>query len=495
VKRVLLAGVGTLVAASALLYWTRPERRGTLPVLTWVTTDDPVKRETAALFRTWRAAQGLPPCEVQIDHASGMSSSGTAPPKVLIQGIVGLGGDLMDVTYLELFQKTGMLTDLTAAARRGGFGVDRTYPAIRGDFLIGGRQYGFPRNVDAEMLWVNRDTFKRYGIPEPSTRWDWDQFEQLGRRFVAAANPPGSRHRVFFLSSLEPVVIRRGLGLATFNETMTRCTLDDPRNVEVMRRLYRWTIEERLMPTETEQRELASADTTELNGAFSGLASGQFGMINSYLWALIELRLMGNLNLKVVEPFNSGFPNTQVGGGSVTVFARSRHPELAFDFLRFLTSESFNLLVIHSGDGLPPVPAYARTDAFLHPPGHPGERGAQAAFLKAATEIGIAASKSPFVLSSIVQRVDIEEMEAMLANRLSPAEAARVTAQRINDEIAVTLREDGALAQLYAARQETQRQIDARRAVGRPVPAAWISDPFLLAYYRAHGWLEKEVAP
>ena len=490
-KGVFLVSLGALAAASGLLYWTQPERKSALPVLTWVTTDDPVKRETAALFTKWRAAQGLDPCELRIDHASGMTSSETAPPKQLIQGIAGLGGDLMDVSFLEIFQKSGMLTDLTEAARRGGFGVEKTYPAIRNDFLIGGRQYAFPRNVDVEMCWVNRDTFRHYGIPEPPSRWDWDQFESLGRRFVAAANPPGSRRRVFFLSALEPVVLRRGLGLATFNETMTRCMLDDPRNVAVMRRLYRWTVQERLMPTQTEQHELASADTNELNGALSGLASGQFGMIYHYLWALIELRPMGELRLKVVEPFTSGFPNTQIGGGGVAVFARSRHPELAFQFLRFLTSEPFNLLVVQSGDGLPPIPAFAKTDAFLHPPGHPGERGAQEAFARAGSEIGIAGSKSPFVLFSVVQRVDIEETEAMLAKRLSPADAARAMAQRINDEIATTLREDPALARLFAERTRIQQRIDARRAAGQPVPAAWISDPFHLAYYRAHGWLEK----
>lgn len=83
----------------------------------------------------------------------------------------------------------------------------------------------------------------------------------------------------------------------------------------------------------------------------------------------------------------------------------------------------------------------------------------------------------------------------MLARRLSPEDAARVTAERINAEIAYTVREDPELGQLLKEQQEIQRRIEARRAAGRPVPAAWISDPFHLAYYRARGWLEKEKAP
>jgi hypothetical protein len=48
---------------------------------------------------------------------------------------------------------------------------------------------------------------------------------------------------------------------------------------------------------------------------------------------------------------------------------------------------------------------------------------------------------------------------------------------------------------LYEERLELQRTIEARRAAGQAVPAAWVTDPFHQAYYRAHGWLEEEAKP
>ena len=490
VKRTFLACLLALTAASVLLYRTLPEHRSPVPVIHWATQDDPVKRETVALFGQWLRDRGLPPIDLRIDH------SNQDTMKKLVQGVSGVGDDLLDLYFgeLEIIQATGMLTDLTDLAPREGYDLGKIYPAARSDCMVRSRQYGFPRNVDVTMCWVNRDTFARYGQPEPPTRWSWDEFEERGRRFVAAANPPGSHQRIFYINRVWPYVLRRGLGLSTFNESATRCTLDDPRNAEVLKRLYRWTVEQRLMPTDDEQRAMA-ADATGFDSSFALFAAGRFGMIYEGLWALIRLRPRGDFRLSAVEPFTGGFPNTELGCGSVVVYKGSKHPELARQFLQFLASEPFNLLVARSGDSLPTLPACAQTDAYLRPPDYPNDWGVKAAFAKAGREFAIAQSKSPFVLPIVAFRADTESLQAVLAGRLTPEEAGRSAAARINAEIALTVRQDAALAKLFAERTVLQQRIDARRAAGRPVPAAWISDPFHLAYYRAHGWLEKEAAP
>ena len=495
-KRTFLIALCVLTVASVALTLTLPGHQGTAPVLFWVTQNDPVKRETIALFGEWLAKQGLPPVEIRIDNTGQVKNGTTGEPKALIQGASGMGGDLIDVylNQMELFQATGMLTDVTDIAKEDGFDFSQTYPSIRSDILLQGRQYGFPRNVDVTMCWVNRDTFARYGIPEPPRRWSIEEFEALGKRFVAAANPPGSRNRVFFLNRVWPPTLRRGLGFTTFNETLTRCTLDDPRNVEVLKLIYRWTVEERLLPTHQEQEALA-ADATGWDSSFSLFAAGRFAVIYEGLWALIRLRPKGDLRLGAVEPFSGGFPNTEFGCGVVAIYAGTQHPAEARQFLRFLASDPFNRLIARSSDSLPPVPAYAQTDDYRRPPGHPGEAEVKDSFAAGGREIGIAQSKSPFVLPSIVYRIDTEAVEAMLAGRMTAEEAARTTAERINAEIALRVRQNPALQKLFAEREAIQRQLEARRAAGRPVPEAWLFDPFHLAYYRAHGWVEKEAAP
>ncbi len=495
-KRIFLLFLGGLTLAAGLLYWTLPEQRSGAPVLYWATQNDANKRETVALFQGWLARQGLPPVDLRIDNAGLEAGSPGGSPKVLVQGAAGMGGDLIDVyTYqLEMYQDAGMLMDLTDDAHRGGFSTDMIYPALRGDLVLDGRQYGFPRQSGVDMCWYNRATFERYRLPDPSPHWTWDEFEELGRRFVAATNPPGTRQRSYFIDRVWPPVLRRGLGLSTYNETGTRCTLDDPRAIEVLKRIYRWTIDERLMPTQQEQQALAS-DATGQNSAFALFATGRFAMLYEGLWASMELRRLGDLRLGAVEPFTAGFRNALAGNGTVAIYAGTRHRAQAEQFLQFLTSKPYNLFVARIGDSLPPVPAYARSEAYFHPAGQRNEWEARKVFSDATREIGIGGTTSPFVLPILAFRIDNENIEAMLTGLISPEEAARTTARRINDEIARRVRQDPKLQPLYAERKKIQEQIDARRAAGRPVPAAWISDPFLRAYYRAQGWLEKEAAP
>ncbi len=479
-----------LATASALLHWTLPEEQTTEPVIHWITQNDPVKRETIRLFRGWLADQGLPPIDLRIDNANqGLT-------KKLVQGVSGVGADVIDIYgwEFEILQATGMISDVTDDARRLGFGPDATYPAARTDIMLNGRQYGFPRNVDVTLCWVNRETFARHGIPEPPRRWTWEDFEDIGKRFVAAANPPGTRQRVYFLNLISRDVLRRGTGLSTFNETLTRCTLDDPRNVEVLSKVLQWTRVDRLMPTQEEAQSFA-ADAAGFDLWIALFARGQMGMLQVGRWALIRLRPRGQFSLAAVEPPHRGFPNTLLGGGLLGVYAGSRHRDLAVRFLQFLASEPFNMLIATSGDSLPPVPAYADTEAFRRPPDFPGEWGTHEVFSQAGAEIGISASRSPFVLPSLVQRVEQETYEAVLAGRLTPEQAARSAAARINAEIEITIRRDAELRAMFEERKRIQEEIEARRAQGLPVPESWLNDPFHLAYYRSHGWTEQEQSP
>ena len=493
-KRIFLIALCVLTAATAALYWTLPGRQSTVPVLYWITQVDPVKVETIALFKAWRHDRGLPPVEVRIDNVN------QDPTKKLAQGLAGVGADLFDIYVFEteLFAGSGMLMDVTDQGHALGFGPEATYPALYSDIVIGGRQYGFPRNAGGNMCWINQDTFARYGVPEPSYRWTWDEFEQLGRRLVTAANPPGTHQRVYFIQYINPMlmVLRRGLGLDVFNETMTRCTLDDPRNAEVMRRIHRWVAELHLVPTLAEQKAMA-ADAGRSNDEWFYLyANGRYAMLYVDRWALIRMRELGKLRSRVVEPFHSGYPNMEFGCGVISIYAGTKHPQEAVEFLQFLTSERFNLLIARSGDSLPPVPRYVHTDEFQRPPDHPEEWAMEQVFATAGSALDIAYPRSPFVQTGALYRpvtgIDNQVMDAVVAGRLAPEDAGRVEAARIDAEIALNVRADAGLRRHYDELVQVQQKIDARRALGQRVPAAWITNPFHRALYKARGWLEEE---
>lgn len=479
-----------LILGSTLLYWTLPGKQNELPVIYWITQDDHNKQEIVSVFREWLRDEGLPDVDLRIDNTNQDAT------KKLVQGVSGVGADLMDLYGFQqdLFPATGMLLDVTAEAKQLGFAASDTYPALRDEIVHDGRQYSFPRNTGVSLYWVNLGTFKRLGLPAPPSRWSPDEFEELGRKFVAAANPPGTRQRSYFVNGVSRDVMRRGLGLANFNETGTFCTLDDPRNVAVLERVRGWLLVDRLMPTKEEDAAMA-ADISGAGSMFSHFDSGRYGMIYCGHWAFIMIRPRGTFELAAAEPPQDGFPNTEMGGGSVGVYVGSKQREHATRFLQYLGSDHFNRLIVRQADSLAPLPRYAQTEEFLRPAGRENEWPVHQAFGRATAETGITVSKSPFVLQSVVYRLELETYEAMIAGRLTPAEAARLMAERINGEIQQAVHRDDRLRALYEKRVALQHRIEEKRAAGERVPDAWVTDAFHRAYYQAQGWLEPEAEP
>lgn len=491
-KHIFLGIIIALSVASLLLYMTSPNRASDVPVLSWITQDDEVKRETIVLFKEWLAENNLPPVEVRIDNTN------QGATKKLTQGLAGVGADILDIygNSIELFSSSGMLMDVTEKAQELGFSPEATYPALKSDLIYEGRQYGFPRNAGAAMYWINKDTFARYGIELPPHRWTWDDFERIGKAFVEAANPPGTRERVYFLKPSSNIVtmqeFRRGMGLSAYNETMTECILDDPRSVEVYRRIYRWVIEMKLIPTIADATAM-TADSAIAGGATFHLFSvGRYAMMNLPRWALIRLRPLGKLPLHVVEPPHTGYSNIVFGCGVIAAYTKTKYPEETARFMQFLTSERFNLLVARSGDSLPPVPEYTQSEEFLHDPDHPEEWQAGEVFSRAAPEIGIPTSRSPFLQTNVFVRIESQVQESLLAGRLTPEEAAKSQAERVNKAIQVTLSEDPRKKALYEELLEVQKKIDALKAANLPIPRSLITNPFHLKYYEHKGMLAEE---
>jgi multiple sugar transport system substrate-binding protein len=489
-KQFFLICVIGLSLASAALYWTIPGQSSDRPVIYWITQDDENKRAILTLWHEWRKDLNLPPVDLRIDN------SNQDPTKKLVQGLSGVGADIFDLYghEMDLFASTGMLADVTEEAVELGFSPAATYPNLKEDFIIGGRQYAFPRNAGVSLLWINRATFAKHGVPEPPARWTVDEFEALGKKFVAAANPPGTRQRSYFVNGLSRDVLRRGLGLANYNETGTRCTLDDPRNAAVLERYRQWVVEDRIIPSKEESSAM-SADISGDGSMFSHFTSGRFAMIYTGQWAFIILRPRGTFSLQIAEPPVDGFRNTELGSGTIGIYKGSPHLKESVQFLQFLASEHFSKLIVRIADGLPPLPRLTQTEEYLRPAGREDEWPVHGPFAVAAQETGITVSKSPFVIQSIIYRTELELAEAVIAGRFTAAEAAREMGRRINAEIALAVGRDPKLKQLYAERVALQQKIDDYRAAGRKVPEAWVTDAFHKAYYRAQGWLEEETKP
>lgn len=480
-----------VVIAFLITEWFLNEGLEDKPVLYWVTDPNPVRAEQVDLFHRWLKKNNLPDMEMRLDTDQGNGQ------KRLIHGVSGVASDIITVggsSDAPFFKQIGLLRNLDLAAANLGFDPSRTYPALRPLIVYDKVQYAFPFSASNYYYWVNKKTFARYRQDPPPERWDFDTFEKLGKKFVEAANPPGQRREVFFANltsyARENTIFRRSLGLSIFNETLTACILDDRRNVEVYNKIYKWIYEDHIFPSAADEASFASGHGYG-GFLFQLFNQGNYGMVIAGRWALIQFREFENMALDTVEFPHGGFPNGIITTRCASVYAGSKHPQLAELFLAYLASEDYNMQIVDCADGLPSNPRYIQTEAFLHPPKYPNEWGIHEKFSNRALTISIAPSVSPFVFVPTVMRLEKLLFEGFLNDFYAAEEASRLLEEKINARIQLNLKLNPELRAEYERRIAIQKKIDERRARDLPVPVSWIDNTFHRRYYEAQGWLEQ----
>lgn len=483
-KPLFFALLAVLGLASVLTWWIQPARQSQVPILYWVTTNSPIREHQVASFENWLAEKGYDPVKLRID------ASNNDPSKKLIQGISGVAGDLFD-NYADqayLMQSTGVLADLTEAAREYGFGPETTYPSVESNFMIDGKQWGYPASVSVALYLVNLSAFEEAGLGVPPREWDIDTFEDWGRRYVAARTVPGERRRHFFANNIERIELLRSTGLDTYNETLTACILDDPRFELVLNKLYQWMYVDHLLPSAEEESTFA-VEGSGIGISMALFARGNYAMLNMGRFALVRLR-----NYEPQEysasffPYFS-YPNSRVAGGNVGLYTLSENKEHAYRFFEYLASDTHNRMIVESGDALPTNPEFLDSETFLRPPDFPNEWRVHEVYAEAMKTQAISRSRSPFILPEVVKRIDNNTYHSFLAGRISAGEAARMVEERINAEFARSLKERPSLRTEYERRLELQEKIDALKEAGEPIPEEWIYNPFYKRFYRDMGML------
>ncbi len=485
--------IAAVLIGSAFTYLTEPRQQSEVPILYWGSGISEVRIEQLQIFHQWLidnghvTEEGKPILELRLDQG------GRGKYKQMIQGVSGVASDLHYGT-MPYMERAGMLADLSEMAQRLGIDESTTYSTIEADFMVEGRQYGFPMYIYIPTLWVNLDTFEKYGLDPPPRRWDIATFERIGKEFIRRANKPDQRQTFFFLGAITSGnnqrfirSMHRDLGLDDFNETMTRCTLDDERYIKVLKRVYQWTHVDRILPTAADEVSFVT-DASYSSGARNLFYKGNYAMIASSRRMLFQLRQFSQPPRLSVSFFPADeFPNTMPVAIAMGIYELSRYKREAELFLQFLRSREHNMHVVERAYGMPPIPKYTELDAFKFPPEHPNEWGVHEAQAEALKTIAITRPHSPFVPLEPSWLAKKQALEKVLAGTATPEEAAREAAQKINLEIQYTVADSRRLRALYEERIALQERIDRCRASGRPVPVEWIKNPFHRRYFSFKG--------
>jgi multiple sugar transport system substrate-binding protein len=487
-KWVILSCMAILTMASIAISMGRQRAVGDHPPIFMTGSPGPEMAERLAVFRQWQKARGGPEINLQLDAVnSGMN-------KIIMQGVSGMAADLIQANGsadLSYYASIGLLRDLAPYADSGNYRPQHFLPTIRSELMVDGVQYGCPVSIYLLVTYINRETFQKLGMEVPPPRMTWDDFERRGKEFVAKANPPGQNLRRFFVSGVNTTAMRRSLGLDTFNETLTRCTLDDPRYEQVLDLIHKWTFDDRLIPSGTDMASLVSDGNA---GGFGPrlyqFKIGNIAMITGGNYLTPALRHLGPIQLAVTMPPYAQFPNAILGAQMLTLYAGSKNPQAATAYLEFLQSKEYFDTIVQGGDGIPTTEEEAHREQYLRPSGFPNEWGCNEEIVRSVEELGYPYTACPFTEFTVYNRIDNAAIERFMTGLVTAKEAGAMAAKAINDEVALNLQRRPALRKKYDELLTIQAQIEERRSRGEKVPSYWIRNPFLKEYYKSRGWCE-----
>jgi multiple sugar transport system substrate-binding protein len=448
-KWVLLA---TLVGAIALTVWAKV----TVPVehvngvakLVWATDDNPARQEQMALFKQWHLKHYGEPIEIIIDP------NNTSHDKVVIQSLAGVGPDLFDFSGnsdLERYIKSGILLEVTDAAKAQGFSYQLVWPSIKSSFVTQeGRQYGFPDNAAAYMLIYNKDMFDKAGVPYPKPGWTWDEFLQTAQR-LSGKRPDGMPQ--YAIANVQAMEMIHQNGGQIFSPEGTHCTLNSPEALYALQYYADLSHKYHVMPTASETNSISSA------GGWGGGTTSQFtakylAMYETGRWTFTGFaKDAGTIAFDLGVAEVPCFKQQWVDGWarSTGINRNSHNVKYALRFLEFLASEEFNKEVNSRFDSTATVMKYDQGPTGIAA-GAPPPKGLESAndplWMKAFAYAHDMDS-SPFVPPYRVGDLWTEAVGNLDAQVTTPAETLRDYAQKIDDEIQRNVAKDPLLRAQY----------------------------------------------
>ncbi|MET8562015.1 sugar ABC transporter substrate-binding protein [Streptomyces flaveolus] len=235
--------------------------------------------------------------------------------------LTGSGPDVFEVNGPTLDQiRGGQVLDLTELVE----GVkDDFNPAVLAPKTHDGRVYGIPQAIDTQMLYYRKSLLKDAGVEPPTT---------LDALVDAAHRLTGAKVKGLFLGNDGGAGVLGGTPLYAAGFRLVgddgKAGFDDPAAARTLGKLHRLYADKSLLLG-------APSDWSDPSAFVQGLTAMQW----TGLWALPAVRKELGDDFGVL-PFpgdgSQGRPSVPVGAYGAAVSARSRHKELAKEYVKWL---------------------------------------------------------------------------------------------------------------------------------------------------------------
>ncbi len=329
-----------------------------------------------------------PGVRVQVEQIPGF---GQYAPKLLMMHVSGSVPDVisLDASSGAAFMDNGVLRDLKPYIERdASFRLDDYFGNLVKIFRRGDKLYSIPLDFTPMMMYYNRKLFDAAGLPYPRPGWTWEDFRRTaGALTIRDPNPvrPPRQYGFNFINVMPFWVLwlwTNGADVLSPDGRKAGGHFDGPGSVEAVQFLTDLMLKDHVAPT-LEESKAAGVDL---------FRSGQAAMDLKGHWMMIDYRADG-IDFGVVDlPTNTGSPTTVVYLTGLSITSRARHPDLAWEYVKFMTGREVQIRRVASG-----LAISGNRHAAAHYAGNPVEDAFIAAVEYARPPWGATVERYPFI--------------------------------------------------------------------------------------------------
>jgi multiple sugar transport system substrate-binding protein len=267
------------------------------------------------------------------------------------------------INNMEFYASRGKLLDITPYVKRDNFNLDDFFPASLNAYRYKDGLYAIPRESSAIVLYYNKDLFDQAGLPYPDKNLTFDKYLELAQKLTkkdAQGNITqfGTGPMTDYTTLWTTIWSNGG---DVFDETKTKCVMNSPQTIQAVQWMADLSNKYHVAPTAGE------AGGMNIEQLF---LAGKVAMFYSGRWSTMTFWNAANAPKWDVADVAAASPEmrkTRTSAGSHAIAADSKHPEEAWELLKFLSSKQAYDFLSASGVIIPAYIPTANSDVFLQP--------------------------------------------------------------------------------------------------------------------------------
>lgn len=251
-------------------------------------------------------------------------------------------------TWFPLWAQREHLLDLRpyVAAEIDQATIDDWNPAqVKALITKDGRQFGLPKYCGALALYYNKDLFDAEGVGYPTAEWTYDDYLAAMKRLTLDRDRDGEIDvwgSMMWLSWIRFQVHINGWGGHIMDPADDRkCRLAEPEALNALEWLRARTWDDKVMANKLRVNNLAPS---------AAFAAGRLAMAEDGSWALNDI--LSNAKFRVgVAPFPAA-PARKTTSATIDgfgIYKGTRHPEAAWELVKFLVSKEYGRALAQAG--------------------------------------------------------------------------------------------------------------------------------------------------